>query len=403
MPTATVHCETAPKLNFACHQSSFPYLRELRIQNDSSTESLEDVVVTLSSNPAFLKSKSWRLERIVPNGVRSIPDREIELDGQSLLDLADSVTGTARITVEHRGSVVGDETKAVELLAYNEWGGAGYMPELLAAFSRPNDPAVDRILHDASVALRRAGKPDGIDGYRSGSRQRVWEIASAIYTAICNLGIRYSLPPASFERDGQKVRLPSQILDGRIATCLDLSLLFASAMEQAGLNPVVALPKEHAVAGVWLQPEDLSSIVVDEAEVLRKRVELNELILVETTLVTNHPAPPFSRAVKAAMDTLALEHDETFSAAIDIRRARAHRITPLGLTSSGTGRVAPSSDDTQVEVALDEAPHCPPSTAHWLKIPRPSRLRDDSNAGSASCWTCLPAIPFSTTAPLGRV
>ncbi|MXY57154.1 MAG: DUF3320 domain-containing protein [Gammaproteobacteria bacterium] len=359
MPTATLHCETAPKLNFACHQSAFPYLRELRIQNDSSSEALADVVVTLSSNPAFLESKSWRIERIAPGGVQSITDREIELDGQFLLDLADSVQGTTQITVEHQGSVVGEETKPVELLAYNEWGGAGYMPELLAAFSRPNDPAVDRILHDASGALRRAGKPDGIDGYRSGSRQRVWEIASAIYTAICNLGIRYSLPPASFERDGQKVRLPSQILDGRIATCLDLSLLFASAMEQAGLNPVVALPKEHAVAGVWLQPEDLSSIVVDEAEVLRKRAELNELILVETTLVTNHPSPPFSRAVKAALDPLSLEHDETFSAAIDIRRARAHRITPLGLTSSDTGRVAPSSDDTQVEVALEEAPALP--------------------------------------------
>ena len=359
MPTATVHCETAPKLNFACHQSAFPYLRELRIQNDSSTEALEDVVVTLSSNPAFLKSKSWRLERIAPDGVRSIPDREIELDGQFLLDLADSVAGTANITVQHRGSVVGNEANTVELLARNEWGGAGYMPELLAAFSTPNDPAVDRILHDASVALRRAGKPDGIDGYMSGSRQRVWEITSAIYTAICNLGVRYSLPPASFEHDGQKVRLPSQILDGKVATCLDLSLLFASALEQAGLNPVVALPKEHALTGVWLQPEDLSSIVVDEAEVLRKRADLDELVLVETTCVTNHPSPPFSRAVKAAMDTLSLEHDETFSAAIDIRRARAHRITPLGLTPSDTGKVTPSGDETPVEVALEEAPLLP--------------------------------------------
>ena len=359
MPTATVHCETAPKLNFACHQSAFPYLRELRIQNDSSTEALEDVVVTLSSNPAFIKSKSWRVERVAPSGIRSIPDRDIQLDGQFLLDLSDSMTGTANITVEQRGSVVGSETKAVELLAYNEWGGAGFMPELLAAFSIPNDPAIDQVLHHASVVLRRAGKPDGIDGYRSGSRERVWEITSAIYAAICNLGIRYSVPPASFERDGQKVRLPGQILDGRVATCLDLSLLFASALEQAGLNPIIALPEEHAITGVWLQPEDLSSIVVDEAEVLRKRAELRELLLVETTCVASHPAPPFSRAVKAALDTLSFDRDGTFSAAIDIRRARAHRITPLGLTSSNVARETPSGDDTQVEVPLEEAPRLP--------------------------------------------
>lgn len=90
------------------------------------------------------------------------------------------------------------------------------MPELLAAFCTPNDPAVDRVLRDASLILRKAGKPDGIDGYQAGSRQRVWEIASAIYTAISNLGISYSVPPASFEQDGQKIRLPSHILESRM-------------------------------------------------------------------------------------------------------------------------------------------------------------------------------------------
>ena len=84
----------------------------------------------------------------------------------------------------------------------------------------------------------------------------MWEIASAIYAAICNLGITYANPPASFEHDGQKIRLPGQILETRIATCLDSAMLFASALEQAGLNTLIAMPKGHAVAGVWLQPEE---------------------------------------------------------------------------------------------------------------------------------------------------
>ena len=33
---ATIHVETAAKLNFACHQSSFAYLRDLRIENNDS-------------------------------------------------------------------------------------------------------------------------------------------------------------------------------------------------------------------------------------------------------------------------------------------------------------------------------------------------------------------------------
>ena len=357
--TATIHSDTAAKINFAGHQSSFAFLRELRIENKGSEERLDDVLVTLSSNPAFLKPKSWTLDRIAPEGIRPITDRDIELDGAFLLELADSMSGVATITVERNGTVIADQTKRVELLAYNEWGGAGYMPELLAAFSMPNDPAVDRVLRNASLILRAAGKPGGIDGYKSGSRQRVWEITSAIYTAICNLGITYTVPPASFERDGQKIRLPGQILENRVATCLDSAMLFASALEQSGLNPIVALPHEHALAGVWLQPEELATIVVDEAEILRKRIQLKELLLFETTFVTSHPAAPFSKAVLAAEQVITPDRDDTFNSAVDIRRARAHRIQPLGRKSVQPEQAAASTDGPRVELTLEEAPVLP--------------------------------------------
>lgn len=321
---ATIHCETLAKLNFACHQNAFAFLRELRIENNDQEGRLDEVFVNLSSAPPFLKPKSWRLERIAPSG-----------------------------------SILAEKVRPVELLAYNEWGGAGFMPELLAAFSMPNDPAIDRVLREASLLLRRAGKPDGIDGYKTKSRQRVWEIASAIYTAICNLGITYSVPPASFEQDGQKIRLPSHIMENRVATCLDSTMLFASALEQAGLNPIVALPEGHAVVGVWLQPEELSTIVIEEAEILRKRIQLKELVLIETTLVTSHPALPFSKAVMAAMEVILPHKDNTFNSAVDIRRARAHRIAPLGLKSGQSLSPAESESNDQVGLTFEEAPALP--------------------------------------------
>ncbi len=238
MATA-IHCETAEKLNFACHQSAFAFLRELRIENTDHDRRLDDVFITLSSNPSFLKPKSWRLDRIAPEGSISVKDRDVELEGGFLLTLADAVRGNVTITVEKDGLVLAEETKPVELLAYNEWGGAGYMPELLAAFSMPNDPAVDRVL-----------------------RARV----------------------SSCEKR-----------KNRTASCLDCTMLFASALEQAGLNPIIALPKGHAVVGVWLQPEELTTIVIDEAETLRKRIQLKELVLIETTYVTSHSHRHFPR------------------------------------------------------------------------------------------------------------
>src|SRR5690606_41151588 len=44
----------------------------------------------------------------------------------------------------------------------------------------------------ASDVLRRAGKPDAIDGYKAGERGRVWELASAIWSAVAGLRLSYA-------------------------------------------------------------------------------------------------------------------------------------------------------------------------------------------------------------------
>lgn len=359
---AKIRVEMAPKLNFACHQSAFPLLRELRIINPDSQTPLDDLTVTLSADPPFLKSRSWEIDRISPESSVAIADRDIALDASMLLNLADAMRGTASIRVEtNDGTTLAETSRPVELLAYNEWGGAGYMPELLAAFAMPNDPAVDGILRDAAQVLRRAGKTDSIEGYQSGSRARVWEIAAAIYTAIANMGIAYAVPPASFERDGQKIRLPGTIRDGLVGTCLDTTMLFAAAFEQAGLNPVVVMPEGHALVGVWLQPEELSSIVSDDPETLRKRVQLQELLLIETTHVTSRPAPSFSRAAAAGERQLDHTHDPQFRAAVDIRQARAHRISPLALTAAEPAHApaAQAAEAAPATLDLEKAPDLP--------------------------------------------
>ena len=65
---ATIHSKIAAKLNFAGHQSAFAFLRDLWIENDDPEIQLDDVLITLSSDPAFLKPKSWQVDRIAPQG-----------------------------------------------------------------------------------------------------------------------------------------------------------------------------------------------------------------------------------------------------------------------------------------------------------------------------------------------
>ena len=353
MPNCSIHCELAAKLNFAAHQSAVPVLRELRVENHHEEERLEGLRLTLRADPDFVSAKEWTVDRIEPRGSLSISDRDLEVSGGFLRNVTEAVRGHVALRLEKDGKTMAELRKPVELLAYNEWGGSSFMPELLAAFSTPNDPAIDKVLRSASEILRQAGRPDQMNGYKSLSRQRVWEMASAIYAAIANLSLAYALPPKSFEREGQKVRLPSHILEGRIGTCLDTAMLFASAFEQAGLYPVVALPQGHALTGVWLQPTSLSSVVIDEAEVLRKRIDSGELALIETTCVTAQR--PFSEALEAAQISIRHEDDGTFAAALDIHQARVHRIAPLGLQREESElRDEPSFEVVQQQ--LEEAP-----------------------------------------------
>ncbi|MEQ9209595.1 MAG: DUF4011 domain-containing protein, partial [Pseudomonadales bacterium] len=80
--------------------------------------------------------------------------------------------------------------------------------------------------------------------------------------------------------------------------------------------------------------------------------------MIESTCITNHPAPPFSKAISLAREKIHPDLDDEFGIAIDIQRARAHRITPLGLKTT-------QSDDgeknlaTIVEHGLEKAPALP--------------------------------------------
>ena len=231
----SLNATVSSKLGLASHQNAVPLLRQLTITNDGN-EALGDLVVAFDPSLPFAETKSWRIDRLDADSAIDLPDRDIGLKEGFFADLNESIRSSIHFHARSASGELAEQHVAVELLARNDWGGVGSMPELLPVFCTPNDPAVDRVLKAASDVLRRAGRPDGIDGYEARSRQRAWELAAAFWSAVCGYQISYALPPASFAQNGQKIRTPSQVLEGRVGTCLDTALLFAASLEQAGLN-----------------------------------------------------------------------------------------------------------------------------------------------------------------------
>lgn len=151
----------ASKVTFASQQNAVPVVRGVRVTN--AGESVEDLRLTMNADPAFLRPLTWRIDRIEANSAVELGVADVALKAGFLLGVQESVRGQARLVLRRDEVVLAQVEHPVEVLARNEWGGAS-MPELLAAFVMPNDPAVERVLKSASLVLARAGKRDALDG-----------------------------------------------------------------------------------------------------------------------------------------------------------------------------------------------------------------------------------------------
>lgn len=324
---ARISARFQPALNEALWQNHVPVLSELSVMGMPDTPA-GDITIELSSEPPVLRPRTWHIAGFGPGQVRVIEDIDVQLDGSLLAGLTEATRAIVSLTVRSAQGILGEISQDIRVLARNEWGGTLGIPDILAAFVQPNDPAVASIIHAASDLLRAHNRNDSFEGYQ-GNKTRVWEQAQAVWNAICQMDIRYINPPVSFVTGGQRIRTARQITEERLATCLDLAVLFCSCLEAAGIRPLIIMQRSHAFAGFWLSKGDFGTSTVDDAPGLRTRLQLDDLKLFETTLVTQHRKPSFMQATQAGEAKLAPDRDDDFEGLIDINRARQRRILPL--------------------------------------------------------------------------
>lgn len=352
-PSATTVSLTVsfdPAINYAFQQNAIPVVKELRFQNDGVAR--KDLVIRVTTEPAFAASAEIRVQAVEANGEFRVSPLDLKLSPGFLSELNEKIAGWLKVEIVEGDTVLCARTEAVSLLARNEWCGLVSLPEILAAFVLPNDPAVMPILSRASDLLREATGRAALNGYQDKSRKRAWAQVAAIYRAVAETGIRYINPPASFENTGQKVSFPSRIVAERFGTCLDLTLLFAACCERAGLHPLVLMHEGHAYAGCWLEERTFPDSVAEGADALQqcRKLETEQLITVfETTLVASEAPGQLGDAERLAREHLHIE--KPFRLALDVHRARIARIVPLPIP--GVSQVDESSGSYGATVAVE--------------------------------------------------
>lgn len=157
---------------------------------------------------------------------------------------------------------------------------------------------------------------------------------------------------------------PDRILEGRVATCLDLALLFASTLEQAGLRSVVLMKQGHAWVGVWLHEASFSLPLTEDVQAVRKRVDTGEFLVFETTGVAQHHSrrPSLRIAVEQGQDHL--QEEDTFLYAVDIHMARGVQIKPLPSKTAPIRRQEQMEDEAPE--AIEPTPQLPPLDPEFL-------------------------------------
>ncbi len=315
------------QINFAMQQNYVPVFRSIILTN-ATEASLENVKLRISFEPEFAKVYESMPVELRPGQPVEVSPINIVMNAEYLFSLTEKLVGSVTIEAVQGDEVIASEVKTIELLAYDQWTGILFMPETVAAFITPNHPKVQEVVAKAGAYLQKWTGDPSFTGYQTRSANMVKQQMGAIYAALQEQNIAYTMPPASYET-AQRIRTPDSVLDGKSGTCLDLAVLYCSCLESIGLNPLVCIVKGHAFAGCWLDNETFPDCIQYDPTALTKRIArgVDVMSVVECTDFVAGRNTDFDTAEKHAAE--ALGDPAEFVFAIDVIRTRTSGIRPM--------------------------------------------------------------------------
>ena len=325
-----VDAELNPSVTLAWQQNGWPFLHAVEISNLRETP-LHGLQLRISADPPFFEPIQVDVGDLHPGATWHHSPVAVQLSSAFLSSQTESHRGHVEFQLVATDGGQLTTREEVDILAPTHWPGTRVLPELLAAYVRPNAEVLHPVLKDVASRLEQITGRGSIDGYQSGEAARVAEIAQCVFEALQARSIRYIGVPASFERSGQKTRTHEQVLAGGAGNCLDLTLLAAALFEQCGLHPLVVLIDGHAFPGLWLTDFHLHECATDDPLPVRKRVELGEALVFDASAMAE--GTPFGEARRIAEGHL--DDVSRFRLAMDVRAAREAGVRPLPFASDG--------------------------------------------------------------------
>lgn len=340
----SVEITAAESLSYAMVHNGFKFVRQIKITNPGVEIRGAVVRIEVHSSAGRISEDFQQYVDLAAGQAMVLDDVDVYVSATTMYELNDQQPGRVQVTIESAAAgadaaEIGKAEASLQLLPAQLWiAGKGLVSyEFLAAFVQPHHPAVAQLVSEAADALGKATGRSSLDGYTEGP-ERVDEIVFALAQAASQRDIRYSMPPASWGLQGQQVRTPAQVLEGRLGTCLDTTVVMAAALEFCGIAPLLWVVDGHAFLGYWREEMTLPTAASDDALELVSLVQRGFIGLVETTMLTgSHPITPALLRSSLEAEYIETGH-EKIQAVTDVRRARLDGIYPLpARTTNETG------------------------------------------------------------------
>ena len=321
--------ETLPFVNLALHNNKRGFILSLIVSGGECA--VEGACLTITANPEFFKPYTKRLDYIPENRELSLKDINPVIDVNYLATLTERVNAVVNFSLSLNGETIAEEVKEVAVLAFDQWHGSAFYPELLCSFITPNHPQIASVITKSAVLLNEWTGNPSFNAYQSKDPNRVIKQAAAIYATIKQMNIVYAEAPASYEVMGQRVRLCDAVLEQKIGNCLDMTLLYSACLEAVGLHPLLILTEGHIFTGFWLENMTFPETVQYDTSLVTKRLAggINEIAVMETTLLNAGKNVSFDKAMEAGKSELC--GINAAECIIDVSRARLSGIRPLPL------------------------------------------------------------------------
>ena len=146
------------------------------------------------------------------------------------------------------------------------WGRKFANAQLLARWVTPHDDRVLQLVANAERLIpgRHMRGYNSVPGVKLEKQVRAQ--ALAVFQAMRRSRIGYVSSIYTFGNypgESQRIRLPHETLELSNANCIDVSVAFASAMENLDMKPVVVIVPGHAFTGVRLGPNSQQILYLD--------------------------------------------------------------------------------------------------------------------------------------------